>query len=92
MNKIKFKDNIKIFLVGDFFLDEYIYGNINRISPEAPVPIINVKYKTLSLGGAGNVYNNLINMGAKVSVLGKIGDDTYGQTLINKIRKKKISK
>lgn len=90
MNKIKFKDNIKILLVGDFFLDEYIYGNINRISPEAPVPIINVKYKTLSLGGAGNVYNNLINMGAKVSVLGKIGDDTYGQTLIKKIREKKL--
>ncbi len=84
----KLLDNIKILLVGDFFLDEYIYGSINRVSPEASVPILNVKHKTINLGGAGNVYNNLINMGVKVSVLGKVGDDTNAYILKKKLNKK----
>ena len=80
---------IKIFLVGDFFLDEYIYGEIKRFSPEAPVPIVNVIEKKINLGGAGNVFNNLINLGVKVSVLGKVGNDKEGIMLLEMLKKKK---
>lgn len=88
MINYKLLDKIKILLVGDFFLDEYIYGSINRVSPEASVPILNVKHKTINLGGAGNINNNLINMGVKVSVLGKVGDDTNAYILKKKLNKK----
>ena len=86
----KLLENIRIFLVGDFFLDEYLYGNIKRNSPEAPVPIVNVKYKTINLGGAGNVLKNLSNMGIRVSVLGKVGDDINGRIFFEKLKKEKI--
>ena len=71
--------NLNILLIGDFFLDEYIYGNVERMSPEAPVPILKVLKRTHNLGGAGNVLNNLINIGCKVTVFGNIGKDVPGK-------------
>jgi rfaE bifunctional protein kinase chain/domain len=85
-------NNMNILLVGDFFLDEYVLGKIYRQSPEANVPILNIKDKKINLGGAGNVLNNLINLGASVSVLGKVGNDYSGTILQDMINKKKINK
>jgi len=68
-----------IFVLGDLMIDEYIYGKTERISPEAPVQIIEVDTQTSSLGGAGNVVANIVSLGGKVSVAGVIGSGVNGQ-------------
>jgi len=65
----------KILVIGDLMIDHYIIGGATRLSPEAPVPIVNVKKETYTLGGAGNVVQNLVSLGAGVTVAGVIGDD-----------------
>jgi len=70
-----------ILVVGDLMIDHYLWGNCDRISPEAPVQIVDVNKETAVLGGAGNVVNNLIALGAKVTVIGAIGDDESGEEL-----------
>ncbi|QEC74991.1 D-glycero-beta-D-manno-heptose-7-phosphate kinase [Mucilaginibacter ginsenosidivorax] len=65
----------QILVIGDLMVDHYIIGGATRLSPEAPVPIVNVKKETYTLGGAGNVVQNLVSLGAGVSVAGVIGDD-----------------
>src|SRR3989344_2428912 len=67
--------NKKILVIGDIMLDRYIHGNVTRISPEAPVPILNKTDEEYVPGGAGNVANNLASLGAKVSLAGVVGDD-----------------
>ena len=64
----------KLLVIGDLMIDQYLWGSCERISPEAPVQIINVTKESEVLGGAGNVVNNLKKLGAKVDVLGVIGD------------------
>ncbi len=64
-----------IAVVGDLILDKYIIGNTSRISPEAPVPIVEVQAEKFTLGGAANVAHNLINLGCPVNLYGAIGDD-----------------
>lgn len=71
-----------ILVIGDLMIDHYIWGNATRLSPEAPVPIVNVKNESTTLGGAGNVVQNLVSLGANVTVAGIIGDDTMGYRLI----------
>jgi len=71
-----------ILVIGDLMIDHYIWGNATRLSPEAPVPIVNVKNESTTLGGAGNVVQNLVSLGANVIVAGVIGDDTMGTRLI----------
>lgn len=75
--------NRKILVVGDLMIDEFIWGSVGRISPEAPVPVVEITRETLAPGGAGNVVNNLASLGAKVYVCGVIGKDTAGDYLIN---------
>jgi rfaE bifunctional protein kinase chain/domain len=70
----KFKD-FRIIVLGDLMLDEFIWGEVRRISPEAPVPVVEVKRETLSLGGAGNVVSNLLDLGAQVLPIGVLGND-----------------
>ncbi|HJQ68279.1 MAG TPA: D-glycero-beta-D-manno-heptose-7-phosphate kinase [Blastocatellia bacterium] len=65
----------RILVVGDMMLDEFIWGRVRRISPEAPVPVVEIERHTLALGGAGNVVSNLVALGAVVSPLGVVGDD-----------------
>jgi len=65
----------KILVVGDFMLDEYIEGVVERISPEAPVPIVEAKEVTFRPGGAANVAVNVKSLGGNVTVLGVIGED-----------------
>jgi rfaE bifunctional protein kinase chain/domain len=65
----------RIAVVGDLMLDEYLWGHIERISPEAPVPILSVTHRTSTLGGAGNVAENLRHWGAAVTLIGVVGSD-----------------
>ncbi|HEY4326824.1 MAG TPA: D-glycero-beta-D-manno-heptose-7-phosphate kinase [Mucilaginibacter sp.] len=71
-----------ILVIGDLMLDHYIWGNASRLSPEAPVPIVNVKNESTTLGGAGNVVQNLVALGASVTIAGVIGEDSPGIQLI----------
>lgn len=71
-----------ILVVGDLILDRYVWGKVNRISPEAPVPVVEVVRTEGRLGGAGNVVRNLFTIGAKPTVCGLIGDDEDGLELM----------
>ncbi len=71
-----------ILVVGDLMIDHYLWGSCDRISPEAPVQVINVKKETKRLGGGGNVLANLRALGAKVGVLSVVGDDEAGEDMI----------
>jgi D-beta-D-heptose 7-phosphate kinase/D-beta-D-heptose 1-phosphate adenosyltransferase len=73
--------NLRVLVAGDFMLDEYLWGRVERISPEAPVAVVEVERETRTLGGAGNVVNNLVALGAQVEVLGLVGDDNPGRLL-----------
>ena len=73
--------NIKVLLVGDFMIDHYIMGTSIRLSPEAPVPIVTPKEEYSIPGGAGNVALNLSLLGSKVSCIGVIGNDKWGDKL-----------
>ena len=66
-------------------LDEYLWGDVDRISPEAPVQVVSVKEEIYTLGGSGNVANNLIALGAKVSMAGVIGSDKCGHLVLTKL-------
>jgi D-beta-D-heptose 7-phosphate kinase/D-beta-D-heptose 1-phosphate adenosyltransferase len=72
---------LRVLVAGDFMLDEYLWGRVERISPEAPVAVVEVERETRTLGGAGNVVNNLVALGAQVQVLGLVGDDHPGSLL-----------
>jgi len=71
----------KLLVIGDLMIDQYLWGNCERISPEAPVQIVNVSHENTLLGGAGNVINNLKVLGAKVDVIGVVGDCKTSDTL-----------
>ena len=82
----KFKGG-KILVVGDLILDQYIWGPVSRISPEAPVPVVNVTSETLQLGGAANVSNNIRSLGGRVELCGVIGADEGGRQFMEVLRK-----
>lgn len=79
-----------ILVIGDLLLDGYFWGKTERISPEAPVPIIEVYRTNFNPGGAGNVALNLAALGSKVSILGVLGNDANGDTLLSQLQKVKI--
>ncbi|MGD8524402.1 MAG: D-glycero-beta-D-manno-heptose-7-phosphate kinase [Desulfobacterales bacterium] len=78
-------DHCHILVVGDLMIDEYLWGEVDRISPEAPVQVVSVQNEELILGGAGNVVNNLVALGAKVSIIGVVGAGTNGTLLRDKL-------
>jgi len=81
---------VKVLLIGDFMLDHYVIGKSNRISPEAPVPVI-IPEKEYSIpGGAGNVAMNLSSLGANVKCIGCVGNDDWGHKLISILNSKNI--
>ena len=82
MNELK-KVKPNILVLGDLMIDHYLWGSCERISPEAPVQIVDIAKETTVLGGAGNVINNLKALGANVSVSSVIGDDENGVELTN---------
>lgn len=69
---------LKVGVIGDVMLDTYMWGKVDRISPEAPVPVVSLHKKEYRIGGAGNVALNCMSLGAQVSVLSVTGDDTEG--------------
>lgn len=73
----------RVLVIGDIMLDEYVWGNVERISPEAPVPIIDVKQESIQLGGAGNVVKNLTSLGAEVYLNAVVGADSAGEKISN---------
>jgi D-glycero-beta-D-manno-heptose-7-phosphate kinase len=73
--------SLKVGVIGDVMLDTYMWGKVDRISPEAPVPVVTLHHKEYRVGGAGNVALNCQSLGAQVSVLSVTGDDTHGQLL-----------
>jgi D-glycero-beta-D-manno-heptose-7-phosphate kinase len=71
----------RIMVLGDIMLDRYLWGNVDRISPEAPVPVVSITEETTNLGGAANVAANVRALGADVTLLGVIGDDMMAEIL-----------
>ena len=80
----------RVLLIGDLILDRYIYGDAERISPEAPVPVVEVMKETAMLGGAANVVNNLVVLGAKVHLAGVVGNDDAGDALVRELEEKGV--
>jgi len=80
-----------VLVVGDLMLDHYIMGETSRISPEAPVPVVVVKEEFYTLGGALNVVNNLVSLGATVWAAGVLGNDKAGQFILNKLTELQVN-
>ena len=77
-------EKCRVLVVGDLMVDEYLWGDVDRISPEAPVQVVSINNEDYALGGAGNVVNNIVALGADVSVAGVIGIGRNGQLLLDK--------
>src|ERR1043165_7468008 len=80
----------KILVVGDLILDEFLWGSVTRISPEAPVPVVWVDRENFMPGGASNVANNIRSLGGEVYLAGVVGDDSRGEALRGLLRKKGV--
>ena len=81
----------KILVLGDVILDEYIGGSVDRISPEAPVPVVWANKHTFTPGGAANVANNIRSLGGGICLLGVIGRDKNANILLSELKKRKIT-
>lgn len=80
----------KVLIVGDIMLDKYYFGSVDRISPEAPVPIVNIRREESRLGGASNVANNICSLGGQSMLCGAIGHDFFGKEIERMAKKKQI--
>ena len=76
----------RVVVLGDLMLDEFVWGDVTRISPEAPVPVVDVRRESVHLGGAANVLANLVALGAKATVVGVTGSDSGGERLRTALR------
>jgi len=83
---LKALPNRYILVLGDVMLDEFVWGDVTRISPEAPVPVVDVRRESVHLGGAANVLANLVALGARGSVVGVVGKDGPGDRLQTELR------
>lgn len=84
-------DQLQVLVIGDLMIDAYTWGKVSRISPEAPVPVVQVIKKEARLGGAGNVVMNIASLGAKPWVVSVVGDDEAGIQLKSLLEKEGIS-
>lgn len=82
---------VKILCIGDIMLDRFLYGSVDRISPEAPVPVFNLKEEKEMLGGAGNVVANLASLTCQTSFIGIVGKDAAGKHISNILQEKNIT-
>jgi D-beta-D-heptose 7-phosphate kinase/D-beta-D-heptose 1-phosphate adenosyltransferase len=80
----------RLLVVGDIMLDEYVWGHVKRISPEAPVPVVAVTQDTRTLGGAANVAMNIVSLGARAQVAGLVGADPAGREIARMLRMRGI--
>jgi len=85
-------DQCRLLVIGDLMLDEYLWGEVDRISPEAPVQVVSIQKEDFTLGGAGNVVNNAVALGAKVSIVGVIGTGRNGQLLLKRFNELGVDK
>jgi D-beta-D-heptose 7-phosphate kinase/D-beta-D-heptose 1-phosphate adenosyltransferase len=79
-----------VLCVGDLMLDEFVYGEVSRISPEAPAPVIAARRNEINVGGAGNVARNIASLGAKCIFVGLVGNDAAGETLKAELAREKL--
>lgn len=82
--------NVRCLIIGDIMLDRYIYGNVSRISPEAPIPVVNVRRKDVDLGGAANVACNVRGLGAQTIISGILGEDKDGEEVLEELKSRGI--
>jgi rfaE bifunctional protein kinase chain/domain len=87
---LAFLDKLSVLVLGDVMLDKYIWGSVKRISPEAPVPVIDVVKETATAGGAANVAFNLSSLGVKVDIVGVIGDDYAGEEALHLLKENRV--
>lgn len=85
-------DRLRILVVGDLMLDEYLWGSVDRISPEAPVQVVKVNSETVTLGGAGNVVRNLVSLGAGVDAAGAVGPDDAGRMIKDRLDHQRVGR
>src|SRR5215470_10510498 len=78
----------RVVVLGDVMLDEFLWGDVSRISPEAPVPVVDIKRESTHLGGAANVLANLLALGAQGCVIGVIGKDFAGERIQTSVTEK----
>lgn len=90
-NVFKSFTDLPVLVIGDIMLDAYIWGSVNRVSPEAPVPIVTVNKRDYRLGGAANVALNLKSLGAKPLICALIGEDEAGEKLKERLKFREIS-
>ena len=81
----------RIMVIGDLMIDRYLWGNVTRISPEAPVPIINIEDEDVRFGGAANVANNLIGLAVEPVMVGVVGADKWGDIFREKLEKQQLT-
>ena len=81
----------RVLILGDIMLDEYMYGSVDRISPEAPVPVVNISSSKILLGGAANVAANICSLGGEALLLGTVGDDEAASKISQLLKAEKIS-
>ena len=97
MNKndlLQFIENfkpLKVLVFGDFMLDHYIWGKVERISPEAPVPILQVQKEQFQLGGAGCCLTNLLTLNCQATPMGIYGKDEAGKKLLDLLKQQKVN-
>ena len=80
----------RVLIIGDVMLDSYLWGKVERVSPEAPVPIVNVQKREIRLGGAANVALNIASLGAKPILCSIIGQDLDGDNFLSLLEKQKM--
>ena len=81
----------RLLVLGDLMIDHYLWGRVERISPEAPVPVVEVQRETSSLGGAGNVAANLAALGAEPVLVGLVGEDVRAQQLLEAFAARQVA-
>ena len=79
-----------VLVVGDIMIDHFIWGKVSRISPEAPVPVVDVHKDSIMLGGCANVLNSIYTMGGKAYVTGVIGTDSIGKVFLKELIREKL--
>ncbi|HTU03329.1 MAG TPA: D-glycero-beta-D-manno-heptose-7-phosphate kinase [Candidatus Sulfotelmatobacter sp.] len=78
---------VRVLVLGDVMVDEYVWGTVSRISPEAPVPVVAVQGETVKVGGAGNVACNIAGLGGQVRLLGVVGNDPPAERLVRELER-----
>lgn len=86
----RFKDS-RVLVIGDLIMDHFIWGKVRRISPEAPVPVVEVTSESIMLGGSANVVNNITSLGGKALVTGVVGRDDDGKKLVKALSEKRVA-